>query len=222
MKIVDLIPQIYTGLGEIDQQQLKMSIVLQKLNSVLCKNLKELNLSDLNWFMQMFEISVFPEIDDYQDFPSDWGRQIHAQWSIDRQSWAALDLINVNYLDEIGNGQRPTAGIYGTPPHLKIHNVPFGTTAVQIWYEPDKAAPLNWNAELSDGVRNGFEPGILAETQFLCAPFVTAPGLSQEVMQVITWEMTEWRRVRDEYRFRPRVTGRVPKRGFSTGRPRWR
>ena len=221
MKIVDLIPQIYTGLGEIDQQRLKMSIVLQKLNSVLCMNLKKLNISDLNWFMTNFIISVSPEIADYQDFPGDWGRQIHADYSLDRITWFPLDLINVNYLDEIGFGQRPCAGIYGTPPHLKIRNMPAGAIAVQIWYEPDKAAPLNWNAELSESIRNGFEPGIIAEAMFMCAPFIEG-GLPQGVIEVVAWERDQWLQIRNEYIFRPRVTGRVPKRGFTSGIRRWR
>lgn len=222
MKIEDIIPEIYAGLGEIDQQALPMSIVLRKLNSVLSMNLKKLNLSNLNWFMTSFVISVFEGKDDYDDFPSDWGREIRGEYSFDRSRWLPFDLINVNYLGEIGMGQRPSGGIYGTPPHLKIRNAPIGTTAIQIWYEPDKAAPANWNANLSESVKAGFEPGIIAETQFLCAPFVNPP-LSKEILAVVVYEKDLWTALRDEYIYRPRVTGRVPKRGFNIGRQRrWR
>ncbi|SRR6266566_1375427 len=220
MKIVDVIPQIYSGLGEIDQQKLPMAIVLTKLNSVLAMNLKKLNLSSLNWFMTSFTIPVFDQINDYDGFPGDWGRELHAQYTLDYARWAALDLVNVNYLDEIGAGQRPTAGIYGTPPHLKIRNIPRGAVAVQIWYEPDTAPPVNWSADLNPIVRAGFEPGIIAETQFLCAPFVVG-GLSKEIYAVIIYEKDQWQALQDEYRYRPRMTGRVPKRGFRVGGRRW-
>lgn len=221
MKIEDLIPQIYSGLGEIDQQALPMNVVLTKLNSVLSMNLKKLNLSNLNWFMTSYIVPIFSGKDDYEDFPGDWGRDIHAQYSADRVRWYALDLVNVNYLDEIGRAQRPSAGIYGTPPHLKLRNVPVGTIAVQIWYEPDKGAPPNWSANLSDSVRAGFEPGIVAETQFMCAPFVNPP-LSKEMYAVIIYEKDAWIQLREEYIYRPRATGRVPKRGFVVGRSRCR
>jgi hypothetical protein len=197
-------------------------MVLTTLNSVLSMNLKKLNLSDLNWFMTSFIISVFDGKDDYEDFPGDWGRDIRAQYSFDRVRWMPFDLINVNYLDEIGFGQRPSGGIYGTPPHLKIRNAPIGTVAIQIWYEPDKAAPTNWNANLSDAVRAGFEPGIVAECKFLLAPFVK-PALTDAQMAVIVYERDVWLALRNEYIYRPRVTGRVPKRGFRVGRSRrWR
>lgn len=222
MKIVDIIPRIYTGLGEIDQQELPMSIVLDALDSVLNLNLKKLNISDLNWFMTSFIISVFPEMDDYEDFPGDWGREIRAQWTPDRVRWGPLDLVNVDYLDEIGYGQRPSAGIYGTPPHLKIRNAPVGTIAVRIWYEPDVAAPVNWTANLNQSVKAGFEPGIIAQVKFMCSPHVRS-GVSPALMAVIEYENQQWNAVLDENRYRPRLTGRVPKRGFLVGGSRrWR